>query len=1000
VAGRVVQADGTGAGGIAVSVVPVTPDSQGRSRSTATDEQGHFSVEVSPGLYRVRVGSRWTQTVYVAYPVVLPSLTLRSEGTGDDDLSADWTDDRELERAPPLLSQIEGKAVEHRLLGDPVAGAWAWVEGYGDMAVRSAADGTFRLPVPNAEGLGLRVEKPGYMPGRAPALGGAEGEVIQGWSVRLHPAAYLQGRVVDGEGDPVAAEVETVPAEPDRAWDKGLRPPVPVAHTDREGNFFLPTAPGEPVDLRFTAPGHVPETVRLTTPGTGAWSEPIRVSLDRSAVAVGQVLSEEGQPIAGARVSPVPWGEERDLLRRLAGRKVRSTAIAPVETDGGGEFLLEDLPPGRYSLAVTAEGFEPVAVSGLTVTGDGGTQALGTIFLAAAATVSGEVVDAAGDPVPEAEVYVALVATDGLGAAGRPGVAAHTDAQGRFTVGGLAGGSRIQLVARRDGYLSALLGAVAVPAEAAVRLELKRAARLTGRVTDDGGDPVPDARVTARPASMRGSLLRSERINSQEASGVTTDADGVYRMVEAVPGANTLTVKADCCRPERREVELPLSVEPTVMDLTLRRGASLAGRVLAFDGRPVARAQVGGAGQFTLADEEGGFRLAGVTEEPFTLTAHHPRHGRARTEVDPTRRPRVEIRFAEAGRLAGRVTDDSGNPVAEAQITTDCEGARGVAHLTSDASGRFEFTAQPGECTLRASHADFPPSRRQTTTLEAGATVEVVIPLPPGLTLHGRLLGAEAFDLARAEVAARASGQASRRGRMDTEGRLEIAGLSPATWRVVATLPDGRRAEAVVEIRQGEGQPWVDLELDRGHSLRGEVSVDGRPLAGAWVSVSTLDGMRLAHTLAGPDGSFEVRGLMRDADPGAGADPAAGRARLSVTSPPGDLRWSQTVEVGAVRPVEVAIHTGALSGRVIAMDGGPGVADAAVRVEPLGDARWLEGPTPPTGPEGGFGPWRLPEGRYRVTVRAAGFTPAETELRVERGRQHELIVPLAQGPPG
>src|SRR5262249_14118234 len=87
----------------------------------------------------------------------------------------------------------------------------------------------------------------------------------------------------------------------------------------------------------------------------------------------------------------------------VVGARVRCGVVALAETDRGGAFRMEALPPGRQLLEVSADGYAP-RLETVDLFGSGSPSL--EIFLEASARVSGQVVDGARRPVAGASVFV------------------------------------------------------------------------------------------------------------------------------------------------------------------------------------------------------------------------------------------------------------------------------------------------------------------------------------------------------------------------------------------------------------------------------------------------------------------------------------------------------------------------------------------------------------------------------------------------------------------
>ena len=184
----------------------------------------------------------------------------------------------------------------------------------------------------------------------------------------------------------------------------------------------------------------------------------------------------------------------------------------------------------------------------------------------ASATVSGVVIDAQTQaPVRNAAVRI----NPSESASG--GRIAVSDAQGRFEIAGLIGGSYVLAAARAD-YLPPALGqrrlgsadAILELAEGETRtgviVPMERGGVITGRVVDDYGDPVPGIQVFAlqpRPADADSSVR-------PVTFPATTDDRGVFRLFMLPPGPYT------CSRARTLPVPLARNAPPVPSAPTFR----------------------------------------------------------------------------------------------------------------------------------------------------------------------------------------------------------------------------------------------------------------------------------------------------------------------------------------------------------------------------------------------------------------------------------------------
>ncbi|MEL6904433.1 MAG: carboxypeptidase-like regulatory domain-containing protein, partial [Planctomycetota bacterium] len=108
---------------------------------------------------------------------------------------------------------------------------------------------------------------------------------------------------------------------------------------------------------------------------------------------------------------------------------------------------------------------------------------------------------------------------------------------------------------------------------------------------------------------------------------------------------------------------------------------------------------------------------------------------------------------------------------------------------------------------------------------------------------------------------------AVRESRTDTRGRFHFDGLPGGTLRATASVrgrPDAR-AEAIVELAEGDRVDGVQLRLDLGDVISGRVErPDGAPAPGVFVQVAGPVGGPRIRARSGSGGRFELLGLDDD----------------------------------------------------------------------------------------------------------------------------------------
>lgn len=716
-------------------------------------------------------------------------------------------------------------------------------------------------------------------------------------------------------------------------------------------------------------------------------------------VVSGRITDERGRPVAGA------------TLRWIAVREGLSLPVVAVPTDGAGRFEVQDLPLGSWWVQVTAPGRARV-VRPVRVRGPSQSVAL---TMGPAASIDGTTAALRGTTRAPLGSVLLRATREGTTAAEDPGVAARSDASGRFRLDGLSPGTwRIEVIA--EGYEALQRIGVTAPTTD-LSLTLRALATLQVAVVDASGLPAAGASVI-----VSGSGVWPPRT-------ATTDANGRFAM-PSLPGG-VYEVRASRGT-DVAEPVAPLWIEPgedRSVRCTLGPGQSLSGVVTdAASGRALPGARVAltedgisTAPRAAATGDDGRFVFDGMLPRTHTLWVRLP--GYAPREAMPVvpGGDALAVRLDPAASIDGIVLDVRGRAVANAQVEViardldnrprwvtaastgfqdalfNAQSGRPAALVPrgdlgvlpgrvpivpvvpgalaasvdtvgfrTDANGRFRITdLPPGSAIVSVSHPGYARAVAPPVTLIAARATEQEIVLHPGGTLRGRVVSERRLPTAGIEIELRSpTDPMPQRALTTLDGTFNFIGIyGPAT--VTAWMAG--RVVARAEVTLGDGV-LVPLELVLAGNLR---QVEGRvvdergfPVGGASITVTSLDATAAGASTgtAAPDGTFTVS--------------VGGRAGVSVAArhpdyAPREIRLPQVSQPLRIELVRGASIRGVVRDDGCASDAPRGVVESACGpvVFSLRDSRDLAID-------------HLCDGPATLRVAAPGCVPIERQLRV------------------
>lgn len=582
------------------------------ARSVQTDQDGRFLwPEIPAGIYELRVSKdRWvapTVEGLILDPGARRAFALR--------LGRGWN--------------LTGRVLDAKN-ARPIANAevtlMSGTLGLHVRRVSTDGEGRFELQGIEAREQSLYVEAEGYVSAGPLRYGEADSAA----TVRLEPAATIEGRIADERGLPIEGAsvsafgereapfappsadslgVTAGPVPPIWAAGSGLRALTGRVDTRSDGSFRIANLPAGTYTIVSSHGDYAPAEAGPIDVGTGAARSGVEIVMQRGAELAGRVVDQAGR---GLEAIPVELRSAEERLPRLSITAADgSFAFRGIRGEVTVTALPYELPPARQTVSIDDE-------------------ALVTVELALSSTVRtlhGRLVDESGFGIEGALVTVS--SNDPQTPIRR---STKSDVDGRFSVPALPD-PPFALRAEHPMFSTVRLGEI----ERLEDVEVVMSAGVTflGEVVDDWtGDALKNAAV-----ELRGPIETVGR----------TRSDGTFVFNQLPTGTYTVIVTHPEFEAQMRRVvvESPRYVErpQTLETVRLEPGGTIRGEVIDLQSEPVSGAEVTWGqppkwDRSVFTDALGKFELRGVPSGSVGLTARHPVAGESSSFESTTVRPR------------------------------------------------------------------------------------------------------------------------------------------------------------------------------------------------------------------------------------------------------------------------------------------------------------------------------------------------------------------------
>jgi hypothetical protein len=624
------------------------------------------------------------------------------------------------------------------LLGTPVGGAevkasWRDASGGKNRAVKTGADGRYRIPDAGTQPLErMNVRAVKFLlaerNGPAPADGVVNFVLERGGSI----AGVVRG--FDGK-EPASFHVRV----------RGV--PASSAESNSDHPFTDPSGAFQVDDLQpgtYTVEIGADRYASIVKKGldvvadkivdAGTLTLPSRASLRGRAVA-----ARDRAPVAGATVHIA-------LVEGTVPAATQGDKSWTETTDSDGAFATPELPGGSFDVLVEHPQFAP-SNTRVPFQPDADNPEL-VVELFKGGSLAGTVVNGKLDPMPGVRI-VATLGTD-LNAH-----MADTGADGHYFIDGLAPGTySVTRQQDRQGSGIALdtkMAAVREGETTTVDFDEKPRVFVSGTVLR-GDAPIPDASI---------SFISSDVSAGRDGGMARSDSGGAYQVGLRHGGRYQVAVVfgVNGAPNGHSVVSLDIPDQPAVHQDIVFNVLAISGRVIDAQRNGVKGAMVtallDGAvpsavprQTTTMSSDDGSFRLEAIEPGTYRVTARA--RGFAGGEAYPVAvvenepDPDLELKLERGWTMKGRLLDPNGRGVGGALVVVAPPGAAESGYLPTqtDASGAFRITAPPDvPVNVAAISTRFAPAVQAGIEMPAdGDAAEVVLHAGTGGTLRVRVV--------------------------------------------------------------------------------------------------------------------------------------------------------------------------------------------------------------------------------------------------------------------
>ena len=466
---------------------------------------------------------------------------------------------------------------------------------------------------------------------------------------------------------------------------------------DENGNIVLTDIePNKDLTLVLGGAYWARRTAKVTGLDPGEERDLGEIILSPGVLLSGRILGPDGKGVASASISLLDRNKQNDYGFNFGNAPGATQAEA--ETDDDGNFNIEGVRLGEYSLEANANGFVKASTSLDLVAGRPDHRV--DLHLATGASVSGVVRDESGKPLPGSKVVLVRARGfstyqwnhDRIMEKGTP-----VGEDGSFVLSGLSTEGKWRVAAAAPGFARGR--STNVNPGANVDIELSPRMELSGTVVDAAGEPVANAELSMMTKSAD---RNRDMFNRDQA---TSDEEGNFLFKELKQGTYRLEVSSAAGVTDVDPIEI--GPENMPLKVVLPESHGLTVLVTDPDGNPLQDVRVavnpeegdqeysqvlrladasgvtmehsgpefGMRSRSAKTDENGLAVFYGLSKGNWTLTGRLENYAAQALDVECKEQPQeIELIMHPASKVRLTAVDATGQIVAGARVVLSMEG--------------------------------------------------------------------------------------------------------------------------------------------------------------------------------------------------------------------------------------------------------------------------------------------------------------------------------------